>query len=422
MWFAGSLWAPLIYVHRGPLIAVLVFARFRRPASKWFVLIAAATIDGAFPSLARVGLLTLCLAVAVGCIAIAATRPTLLARVGQIAAWLYASMLVVVGSMRTFGWIAGAAPGTVYGLVVAAIAGALAWALAQNSVERLVIDLAALPETDSLVDSLRRALADPTLELSIGTDIADDRPGRTTSVLTRQGEIVGALYHQTLLHIDAETIAGVTTIAGLACDAAIKRSLAVESLDAIDRSSRLLAEARSRESEALARRVRQGPLVHIDRAIALVGDPQLSGQLAAARREVLEVANGLASATITSAHLASALADRTASSPVPVALVVDVAGLTDRAAQALLLICSEVTTNTAKHASASMMSLTLRLSPTHLDVDIVDDGCGGADPRGSGLRGVAERVAALGGHLAIDSPPGRGTRVRITAPRSAVVA
>ena len=125
-WFAGSLWAPLVYLHRGPMIAVLVCARFRRPAPKWFVLIAAAAIDGAFPSLARLGPVTLCLAAAAGCIAMAATRPTLLARIGRIAAWLYASILVVVGILRTFGWIAGAAPGTAYGMVVAAIAAAFA--------------------------------------------------------------------------------------------------------------------------------------------------------------------------------------------------------------------------------------------------------------------------------------------------------
>ena len=50
-------------------------------------------------------------------------------------------------------------------------------------------------------------------------------------------------------------------------------------------------------------------------------------------------------------------------------------------------------------------------------VEVVDDGVGGADPRGSGLRGLSDRVAALGGMLALSSEPGRGTALRAEIPR-----
>jgi signal transduction histidine kinase len=56
-----------------------------------------------------------------------------------------------------------------------------------------------------------------------------------------------------------------------------------------------------------------------------------------------------------------------------------------------------------------------------LDVSILDDGAGGADPDGHGLRGLADRVEALGGTLAVDSPAGRGTRLRAEVPYTGAV-
>jgi signal transduction histidine kinase len=52
-------------------------------------------------------------------------------------------------------------------------------------------------------------------------------------------------------------------------------------------------------------------------------------------------------------------------------------------------------------------------------VEIEDDGAGGADPRGTGLRGLADRVETLGGTLTVDSPPGRGTRLVAVIPQGA---
>ena len=59
------------------------------------------------------------------------------------------------------------------------------------------------------------------------------------------------------------------------------------------------------------------------------------------------------------------------------------------------------------------MTVTVRRTEAGLETEISDDGRGGADPKaGSGLRGLADRVEALGGRLRIDSPPGGGTRIR----------
>ena len=63
------------------------------------------------------------------------------------------------------------------------------------------------------------------------------------------------------------------------------------------------------------------------------------------------------------------------------------------------------------------MSVTVERTEDRLTAEIADDGCGGADPAsGTGLRGLADRVEALGGRLRIDSPPGAGTRIRAELP------
>ena len=74
-------------------------------------------------------------------------------------------------------------------------------------------------------------------------------------------------------------------------------------------------------------------------------------------------------------------------------------------------------TNVAKYAGAARVTIEARREPGRLAVTIADDGAGGADPaRGSGLRGLADRVEALGGRLSVESPPGAGTRLEAELP------
>ena len=82
---------------------------------------------------------------------------------------------------------------------------------------------------------------------------------------------------------------------------------------------------------------------------------------------------------------------------------------------------SEALTNVAKYAEASEATVAVRRADDRLVVEVTDDGRGGADPsRGSGLRGLAERVAALDGSVEVDSPVGEGTRVRADLPADLV--
>jgi signal transduction histidine kinase len=80
-------------------------------------------------------------------------------------------------------------------------------------------------------------------------------------------------------------------------------------------------------------------------------------------------------------------------------------------------VVSEALTNAAKHARASVARVDARAADGGLHISIRDDGIGGADAgRGSGLRGLTDRVEALGGTIAVSSPAGRGTALLVELP------
>jgi signal transduction histidine kinase len=84
---------------------------------------------------------------------------------------------------------------------------------------------------------------------------------------------------------------------------------------------------------------------------------------------------------------------------------------------ATYFLVSESLTNVAKYAQASTASVDVLRANGDLVIDVVDDGVGGADAAGgSGLRGLADRVEALGGHLRVTSPDGDGTRLHAEIP------
>jgi signal transduction histidine kinase len=85
-------------------------------------------------------------------------------------------------------------------------------------------------------------------------------------------------------------------------------------------------------------------------------------------------------------------------------------------ATAYFVVC-EALTNVAKHAAANSATIAIVRSASVLSVRVDDDGIGGARPdRGSGLRGLADRVASIGGSLRIESPSGAGTHVEAEIP------
>ena len=134
--------------------------------------------------------------------------------------------------------------------------------------------------------------------------------------------------------------------------------------------------------------------------------------------ELRELARGIHPAVLTEKGLEPALYALASRAPVPVTLDSDGNERLPEAVEvAAYFAVSEALTNVAKYARASRADVAVRRENGTLIVDVSDDGVGGADAAaGSGLRGLADRVAALDGTLSVESPPGRGTHVRVEIP------
>jgi signal transduction histidine kinase len=144
---------------------------------------------------------------------------------------------------------------------------------------------------------------------------------------------------------------------------------------------------------------------------------ELSGVLDGLR----EIARGLHPSALAGGGLRPALKALARRSAVPVRLDVRVDGrLPDQMELAAYYTVAETLTNTAEHASATVIDVAVETAEGVLHVRVQDDGRGGADlTGGSGLIGVADRVEALGGRFSLRSPPGAGTTVRISLPLTA---
>jgi signal transduction histidine kinase len=148
---------------------------------------------------------------------------------------------------------------------------------------------------------------------------------------------------------------------------------------------------------------------------------QLDG-LATALIEVLEelreIAHGLHPAKLAERGLRNALKALARRSAVPVRLDVRVEGrLAEPVETTAYYVVAEALTNAAKHAHATVAEVRVALGEGVLHVRVRDDGSGGADvTRGSGLTGLKDRAEALGGRLALHSPPGVGTTVQVQLP------
>jgi signal transduction histidine kinase len=142
-----------------------------------------------------------------------------------------------------------------------------------------------------------------------------------------------------------------------------------------------------------------------------------SDELGAAQTELRDLARGLHPVALSERGLRGALESLTAGSEVPIAFDVDADGLPEPIELAAYFIVCEALTNARRYAAASAIRVRVAPVADALLVEIADDGAGGADPgSGTGLRGLVDRVDALGGRLELDSPPGAGTRVTARLP------
>jgi signal transduction histidine kinase len=141
-------------------------------------------------------------------------------------------------------------------------------------------------------------------------------------------------------------------------------------------------------------------------------------ELDAALKELRELARGIHPAVLSDRGLGGAIQTLAERAPLPVAVgELPAARLPEHVELAAYFVVSEALTNVAKYASASEASVTVIKENGSLTIEVGDDGVGGADLQGgSGLRGLTDRLAAIGGWLDLDSRPGHGTNLRAIIP------
>ena len=219
------------------------------------------------------------------------------------------------------------------------------------------------------------------------------------------------------------------------CDRGLVRSLLGTSRRELEQRAQVLSETRSRTVDAsiderrrLERDLHDGAQQRLvalgmdlgialekldtdpDAAKALVRDAHGDAQLAL--RELRDLARGIHPAVLTDRGLDAAVSGLAARSPVPVRVRGSLARRPPASVEATAyFIASEALANVVKHANATSAEVSMTLEDGRLRVEVVDDGRGGADPAGAGLRGLADRAAALDGSFRVESPVGSGTRI-----------
>ena len=156
-------------------------------------------------------------------------------------------------------------------------------------------------------------------------------------------------------------------------------------------------------------------------ATALNSSPEGAAALLAGATEELDealeelraLARGLHPATLTKYGLGPALDALASRAPLPVAVENEIeCRLSGPVEAALYYVAAESLTNVAKYAQATKVTMRLRCAADAAEIEVADDGIGGADTTGgSGIRGLADRIEALDGRFGVESPPGEGTRV-----------
>jgi signal transduction histidine kinase len=318
--------------------------------------------------------------------------------------------------------------------------------LGRSAVGELMVELQANPSPASLPDALGRALNDPSVRLAYWLPQFGswaDENGRAVSLpaaghdrvatsIEHEGEPMAALIHDPALSDERELLDGVSAAAAIALENGRLHAELQAGLDEVKGSRERVIEAEQRERKRLERNLHDGAqqrLIALRLELARLGthidDDESRARIDGARDEITitleelrDVARGLHPAVLSGHGLKVALESLAAGSAVPVRLTVSVDGRLDESLEvAAFYVVSEGFANVGKHAKAAGARVNVGRSNGQLVVEVVDDGVGGADlDRGSGIRGLADRVEALGGRLRVWTPQGGGTRVRAELP------
>lgn len=311
---------------------------------------------------------------------------------------------------------------------------------------RLVMTLHIGGSGDTVRDMMRRALADPHLDIvyprvgtggwidefgGVTTTTAVD--GRAFTPIDRGGKPVAALIHDPALLDDPERMRAATEAASLAIDNERLKAQVHAQLAEVHASRARIVDAGDRELRRVERNLHDGAqqrLVGLALMLRLasreaVGNPVMTELIADATRELddaltelRELARGIHPAIVEDAGLVGALETLAERPGVPVDLQLDVPERLPRAVEVgAYYLVSEALTNVNKHAKARRATVRTTMTDGALRVVVSDDGTGGAGgTSGSGLQGLADRVTALGGQFVIESMSGAGTTVSAEIP------
>jgi signal transduction histidine kinase len=320
--------------------------------------------------------------------------------------------------------------------------------LARRAVGAALVDLEPGPPPGRLRDALAAALGDPALQLAFrvaghgryqdtsdqAVDPAQLPAGRMLTALDPAGDTV-LIHHEELRH-EPDLVRVTVTAACLALEHSRLQAEVQAQLEQVRASRARIVQAGDAERRRLERDLHDGAqqrLVTLSLALGMArsraagADPELVSLIESAGKEaqealveLRELARGIHPAVLTETGLAGAIQALAERSPVATTITAVPPGRFPAAIEATAyFVVSEALANVAKHALAGSAQVTIRQLPGRLMVQVSDDGAGGARPEGgSGLRGLADRVASVGGVLRVDSRPGCGTHLEADIPCS----
>ena len=358
-------------------------------------------------------------------------------------------VLLSAGSFaeRTAAWDVSHAvtTGTAMLVPVGFAAGLARGRLGRAAVADLVVELGRRPEDLTLRDLLAGALGDPSLQLGYpaeadrfvdeaGRDIVlpplDDPRQGTTRVEGDDGTLA-VLVHDRAILANAEPVRSILAAARLALENERLAATVHRQLEEVQASRARIVVAEIAERRRVERDLHDGAQqrlvtlavalqvarTHVASGEGVVALEDASEQLRLALRDLRELSRGLHPQVLSEDGLAAAVEALLERSPLPVRSEVVSDRYPPAVEAAAYFVVAESLANLLKHAHASSARVVVRERSGRLSVDVSDDGLGGADPsRGSGLSGLADRVAAVGGQLRIESTPGAGTTVHADIP------
>jgi signal transduction histidine kinase len=321
----------------------------------------------------------------------------------------------------------------------------------RGAVADLVLELGRTPTPAGLRDALAKALGDPTLDVAYWSPAVDgyidsegspvaipaEESGRGVALLARGGEPLAAILHDPALLDDPGLVASVASALRLAVENERLQAEVVAQLDEVRASRTRIVEAGDAERKRVERDLHDGAqqrLVSLAIALRLARSKlggaedagvrlsleQASEDARAALSELRELARGIHPQILTSAGLGAAVESLADHSPVDVSVEVDRGRYPPAVEQTAYYVVSEALANIAKYAHATHAAVRTDWNAGALTVEVADDGVGGADPdAGTGLRGLADRLAAIDGTIEITSSARGGTRILARIPTAA---